>query len=111
MRGSDERQGTMFGYVDMESRIPADHPLRRIMILTERALEDPASMRPDVRVHRSPEHRAGASLAIAADPTAVLGAQRAAAGRADPLQSAVPVVHRPGNGRSGVEPDDVQQES
>ncbi len=39
MRGSDERQGSMFSYVDMESRIPADHPLRRILVLVDRALE------------------------------------------------------------------------
>lgn len=40
MRGSDERQGTMFSYVDMDSRIPTDHPLRRILVLTERALDE-----------------------------------------------------------------------
>lgn len=39
MRGTDERQGSMFSYVDMESRIPSDHPLRRILVLVDRALE------------------------------------------------------------------------
>ncbi len=39
MRGSDERQGSMFSYVDMESRIQADHPLCRILVLVDRALE------------------------------------------------------------------------
>jgi transposase len=30
MRGSDERSGTLFSYVDVEERVPADHPLRAI---------------------------------------------------------------------------------
>src|SRR6201995_2920582 len=30
MRGSDERTGTLFSYVDVEERVPADHPLRAI---------------------------------------------------------------------------------
>jgi transposase len=40
MRGNDERQGSMFSYVGMEDRIPADHPLRRIQAMTDRALEE-----------------------------------------------------------------------
>jgi hypothetical protein len=28
MRGSDRVQGSMFSYVSLETRIPADHPLR-----------------------------------------------------------------------------------
>ena len=31
MRGSDERTGTLFSYVDVEDRVPADHPLRTIV--------------------------------------------------------------------------------
>ena len=30
MRGSDERSGDLFSYVDLEERIPAKHPLRLI---------------------------------------------------------------------------------
>ena len=30
MRGSDERSGSLFSYVDIESRVPAKHPLRTI---------------------------------------------------------------------------------
>ncbi len=37
MRGTDERQGAMFSYVGMEDRIPGDHPLRRILMMTDRA--------------------------------------------------------------------------
>lgn len=40
MRGTDERQGSMFSYVGMEDRVPADHPLRRILVMTDRALEE-----------------------------------------------------------------------
>ena len=43
MRGTDERQGEMFSYLNMDDRIPADHPLRRILVLTDPALE---SIRP-----------------------------------------------------------------
>ena len=28
MRGSDEKSGTLFSYVDLEGRIPARHPLQ-----------------------------------------------------------------------------------
>jgi transposase len=39
MRGHDERDGSMFSYVTPEDRIPADHPLRSIRRITDRALE------------------------------------------------------------------------
>ncbi|MEN3749996.1 IS5 family transposase [Sphingomonas sp. HF-S3] len=38
MRGSDERTGALFSYVDVESRIRSDHPLRRIREITNAAL-------------------------------------------------------------------------
>ena len=38
MRGSESQQGSMFSYVDLESRIPASHPLRRIRSLVDAAL-------------------------------------------------------------------------
>ncbi len=38
MRGSDNQQGSMFSYVDLEQRIPKDHPLRRIRSLVDEAL-------------------------------------------------------------------------
>lgn len=38
MRGKDDLQGEMFVYVQMESRIPQAHPLRRIKTLAETAL-------------------------------------------------------------------------
>lgn len=38
MRGTDEPQGAMFSYVSLEARVPADHPLRSIRAMTDRAL-------------------------------------------------------------------------
>jgi hypothetical protein len=30
MRGTDEASGSLFSYVDLEARIPARHPLRKV---------------------------------------------------------------------------------
>jgi transposase len=38
MRGADEQPGSMFSYVTLEDRVPADHPLRAIRRITDRAL-------------------------------------------------------------------------
>jgi hypothetical protein len=38
MRGSDQRSGSLFSYVDIEARVAADHPLRQIRILVNEAL-------------------------------------------------------------------------
>jgi transposase len=38
MRGADEQPGSMFSYVSLEDRVPADHPLRAIRRITDRAL-------------------------------------------------------------------------
>ena len=39
MRGADDQPGSMFSYVSLEARVPADHPLRAIRRITDRALE------------------------------------------------------------------------
>jgi transposase len=39
MRGADERSGAMFSYVSLEDRVPAEHPLRAVRRITDRALE------------------------------------------------------------------------
>jgi hypothetical protein len=39
MRGADEQPGTRFSYVSLEARVPADHPLRAIRHITDRALQ------------------------------------------------------------------------
>ena len=38
MRGSDERNGELFSYIDIEERIPLTHPLRAIRTLVNEAL-------------------------------------------------------------------------
>jgi transposase len=40
MRGTDERSGKLFSYVDLEQRVPARHPLRAIRGLVNGALAD-----------------------------------------------------------------------
>ena len=37
-RGRDERGEGLFSYVDLEARVPADHPLRAIQVLVDEAL-------------------------------------------------------------------------
>ena len=38
MRGTDEKSGSLFSYVDLEDRIPAQHPLRKIRQVVNDAL-------------------------------------------------------------------------
>ena len=38
MRGADEASGSLFSYVDLEARIPARHPLRKIRQVVDDAL-------------------------------------------------------------------------
>jgi transposase len=38
MRGSDERSGALFSYVDLEAGVPVGHPLRTIRVIVDEAL-------------------------------------------------------------------------
>lgn len=40
MRGTDERSGSLFSYVDLEARVARGHPLRTIREIVNRALSD-----------------------------------------------------------------------
>ena len=40
MRGSDERSGALFSYVDLEARVRQDHPLRVILAIANAAFAD-----------------------------------------------------------------------
>ena len=40
MRGSDERSGSLFSYLDLEARVRPDHPLRTIRAIANAALSD-----------------------------------------------------------------------
>jgi hypothetical protein len=60
MRGSDMRTGELFSYVDLEERVPRNHPLRLIRrvineVLTtlDRDLRDSTRQRGDRRSRRS----------------------------------------------------------
>jgi transposase len=39
VRGADERNGSLFSYVDLEARVPTDHPLRVIRRIADEALD------------------------------------------------------------------------
>jgi transposase len=38
MRGTDERSGALFSFVDLEERVPKQHPLRKIRQIVNDAL-------------------------------------------------------------------------
>jgi transposase len=38
MRGGDQTSGSLFSYVDLENRVPADHPLRLIRVIVNEVL-------------------------------------------------------------------------
>ena len=40
MRGNDEQQGAVFSYINPEERIAADHALRSIRAMVDRALQE-----------------------------------------------------------------------
>src|SRR3979409_1211307 len=40
MRGQDNQQSAMYSYLSPEERVPADHPLRAMRGMTDRALKD-----------------------------------------------------------------------
>lgn len=40
MRGKDQRQEAVFSYIQLEDRVPEDHPLRPMRRMMDRALED-----------------------------------------------------------------------
>src|SRR5690606_4935873 len=40
MRGESDNQGALFSYVDLESRIPAHHPIRKVRQVVDKALMD-----------------------------------------------------------------------
>src|SRR5215831_5745009 len=40
MRGTDHQQSSMFSYISAEQRVPKDHPLRAIRVMTDAALRE-----------------------------------------------------------------------
>jgi len=79
MRGKDEQQLDVFSYVSPEQRVPQDHPLRPLRVMTDEALRELQPRSPQaVRQNRRPSIAPGEAVASAAAASAVLGAQRTA---------------------------------
>jgi hypothetical protein len=97
MRGSTQRQVLMLSTLTPERLVPADHPIRRIKVIVERALGE-LSPTFDVMYARNGRASIPPAQGMSAD-RAVLGAQRAPVLRAAPIRPALQVV--PGHGHRG----------
>lgn len=96
MRGADEASGSSFGHVDLESRIPARHPLRTIRLVGDRRARQPrCQVRGALHPFRAPLDPAGTADPGEPDPDPVLGPLRATADGADTGQPAVASAHHP----------------
>ncbi len=40
MRGDEQQQAAMFSYINLEQRVPAEHPLRAVRQMVDQALRD-----------------------------------------------------------------------
>ena len=119
MRGTDEAIGSLFSYVDLEARIPARHPLRKIRQVVNDALAsldgEFAALYTDFgRPSIAPERLIRASLiqilfSVRVTPEACFQHDAAVDG-ADGIQPPVPLVCRPWDRRSGVGPYGLHQE-
>ena len=78
MRGKDEQQLDVFSYISPEQRVPQDHPLRLLRVMTDEALRNlqPRFNKLYAKTGR-PSNRTGETVASAPAASAVLGAQRA----------------------------------
>ena len=99
MRGDEKQQPVMFSYIDLEQRVPAEHPLRAMRRMVDQALAD-LSVHFDALYARRgrpsiPPEATVVGLAVAG---AVLATQRAATDGADRFQLAVPLVCGAGDG-------------
>ena len=52
MRGKDEQQLDVFSYINPEQRVPQDHPLRPLRVMTDEALQQ---LRPWLQTSTSEE--------------------------------------------------------
>ena len=111
MRGSDMRTGELFSYVDLEERVPRDHPLRLIRAIVNEVLAAldrefadiyAAEGRPSI----APERLLRALLLQAF----YIHPLRTTVNGAVALQSALSLVRRSGRGRSGMGAYGVHEE-
>ena len=111
MRGSDEPTGSLFSYVNLEERVPARHPLRKIKAVVDAALATlDAEFRAALRRRRPPVDRAGTAHARAPRADPVLDPLRTSVDGAAAVQSAVPLVCRAVDRRARVGADGVHEE-
>ena len=112
MRGSDRRSGELFSYVDVETRVRSDHPLRAIRSIVNETLEAlsgefDGALRGRRRAAVDPAGDAAAGDAAAGVLHDPLGAPADGAARVRPL---VPLVRRAFGGRAGLGPFDLLEE-
>ena len=112
MRGADEQPGSMFSYISPEERVPADHPLRAVRRITDRALERLSPRFGTLYVNFGrPSIRAGEAAPRLAAASDLHHPQRAAVDGATGLQHPVSLVRGPGHGRRRVVGHDLHEES
>src|SRR5207244_9572186 len=93
MRGEQDPQVSMLAFIDMETRVPLDHPLRTIRRLADEALAALSpNVRGDVRRVRASVHPTRAAVEGVVADQFVLGPQRAGLLRAVGLRPAVSLV-------------------
>jgi len=71
MRGSDERSGDLLSYVDLEDRVPAQHPLRlirrvvnEVLVALERLECWSISQGPIISIHCQRNKRIGDNVRV-----------------------------------------------
>jgi len=94
MRGSDERTGSLFSFVDLQDRVPAKHPLRKIRQIVNEALATLDGEFSKLYARRRPTlDRARETASRFAPAGVLLDPFRAPADGTARLQSAVPLGH------------------
>ena len=111
MRGSDERSGELFSYVDLEERVPAKHPLRLIRRIVNEVLvaldSEFTKIYADSGRPSIPPELLLSALLLQAFYTIRSETQSDGAAA---LQPAVPLVRRAWRRRTGMGADGVHEE-
>jgi hypothetical protein len=93
MRGHGEQQLDVFNYINPQQRVPQDHPLRPLRVMTDETLRDlqPRFNKLSIQ-NRTALDCTGEVVASAPAASAVLGAERMNVDGTARLQLAVPLV-------------------
>jgi len=111
MRGDDEQQLGVFSYVNPEQRVPQDHPLRPLRVMTDEALRELQRRFSKPREDRTAIDSAGEAIACTVAASTLLRAQRTHVDGTTRLQPVVPLVRRPEHGRGHLGRNGVHEES